>query len=346
MPSRLPDLFANGNRARFRRALLAWYDRNQRDLPWRRTRDPYAIWLSEIMLQQTRVAAVLDHYRNFLKLFPTIDALASAPEDAVLAAWSGLGYYRRARLLHRCAREISARHSGRFPQTSSALRDLPGIGRYTAAAIASIAFGEAVAVVDGNVERVLARVGGMNLSPAKTWEHAQALLSKSRPGDFNQAIMELGATVCLPRGARCVACPVRTLCATRARESAENGSGFAALQTASPPRQIKREIWCDLDHRDGHVRLVKRPKKASLMAGMWELPQWTEMPHRCTQTLTNVRTLRHSITVTDYTVHVVQKDGVQKDDSTARGKWVAIKAIPALPITGLTRKILKAGGII
>ena len=189
-------------------------------------------------------------------------------------------------------------------------------------------------------------LAAMNLSPAKTWEHAQALLSKSRPGDFNQAIMELGATVCLPRGARCVACPVRTLCATRARESAENGSGFAALQTAAPPRQIKREIWCDLDHRDGHVRLVKRPKKASLMAGMWELPQWTEMPHRCTQTLTNVRTLRHSITVTDYTVHVVQKDGVQKDDSTARGKWVAIKAIPALPITGLTRKILKAGGII
>ncbi len=163
MHKKLPDFFANGNGGRFRRALLAWYDRNQRDLPWRRTRDPYPIWLSEIMLQQTRVAAVLEHYRIFLQRFPNIGALAEASEDAVLAAWSGLGYYRRARMLHRCAQEIVGQHGGRFPQFAADLRELPGIGRYTAAAIASIAFGEAVAVVDGNVERVLQRVGGREI---------------------------------------------------------------------------------------------------------------------------------------------------------------------------------------
>src|SRR5580698_6240362 len=141
--------------SRFRRALLGWYDRHRRDLPWRRTHDPYAIWLSEIMLQQTRVAAVLEHYRVFLERFPKIEVLAAASEDDVLAAWSGLGYYRRARMLHECAREIVTRHGGRFPETAAELRELPGIGRYTAAAIASIAFGEASAVVDGNVERVL-----------------------------------------------------------------------------------------------------------------------------------------------------------------------------------------------
>ncbi|MGB0049888.1 MAG: hypothetical protein WBP70_20745, partial [Terriglobales bacterium] len=138
---------------RFRRALLGWYDQHRRDLPWRETRDPYRIWLSEIMLQQTRVAAVLDHYRIFLERFPNVQALAAATEEAVLAAWSGLGYYRRARMMHQCARQITEQQGGRFPQDSESLRALPGIGRYTAAAIASIAFAEPVAVVDGNVER-------------------------------------------------------------------------------------------------------------------------------------------------------------------------------------------------
>ena len=351
-----PDFPAAGNVGRFRRALLGWYDRNKRDLPWRRTRDPYAIWLSEIMLQQTRVAAVLEHYRIFLERFPNIEALTAASEDAVLAAWSGLGYYRRARMLHRCAREVAENHGGRFPERASDLRELPGIGRYTAAAIASIAFGEAVAVVDGNVERVLQRVGGGNLTAAESWDRAEELLSKSRPGDFNQSMMELGATVCVPRDPRCHACPLHAFCATRARELDEKGSGFAAFESGSAPRQQKREIWCALERRDEHVRLVKRPKAASLMAGMWELPQWAELPGGAAMSA-KWRTFRHSITVTDYTVHVVQEctpkplphgNAAVRQGSKhgARGKWVAITTIPALPITGLTRKILKAGGII
>ena len=352
----VPNFLVAGNVTRFRRALLGWYDRNKRDLLWRRTRDPYAIWLSEIMLQQTRVAAVLEHYRIFLEQFPNLAALAAASEDAVLAAWSGLGYYRRARMLHRCARELVDQRGGRFPQLASDLRELPGIGRYTAAAIASIAFGEPVAVVDGNVERVLQRVGGANLQSAESWHHAQELLSKSRPGDFNQAMMELGATVCVPREPRCAECPVNALCATRTRELAEEGSGLAAIQSERVPRQVKRELWCTLDRQDGHIRLVKRPKASSLMAGMWELPQCSEMPPARAESA-RWRTFRHSITITNYTVHVVRdsKPGPSPDEKVAatrsvkcgrRGKWVAIETIPQLPITGLTRKILKAGGLI
>jgi len=350
------EFLANANRGRFRRALLTWYDRNRRDLPWRRTRDPYAIWLSEIMLQQTRVAAVLEHYRIFLERFPNIAALAAASEDAVLAAWSGLGYYRRARMLHRCAREIVVAYGERFPETGAALRELPGVGRYTAAAIASIAFGEAIAVVDGNVERVLQRMAGRELTVSQSWGRAQELLSKSRPGDFNQAMMELGATVCLPREPRCAICPVRSLCATGTRELRAKGSGLGALRVRAAPRQTKREIWCTLERRDGRVRLVQRPKGASLMAGMWELPQWAEVPHE-SATSAVWRTFRHSITVTDYTVHVLRDREMTKSETkiaasdrggapAGRGKWVAVEAIPRLPITGLTRKILKAGGII
>ena len=346
------SVFANGNIAGFRRALLGWYDRHRRDLPWRRTRDPYAIWLSEIMLQQTRVAAVLDHYRIFLERFPNIEALAAASEDDVLAAWSGLGYYRRARMLHACAREIVARSGGRFPETAAALRELPGIGRYTAAAIASIAFGETAAVVDGNVERVLQRIGGCDLTAAHYWECAQELLAQSRPGDFNQAMMELGSTVCLPREPQCEACPARAWCTTSARELRAKGSGLEALRAVASPRQMKREIWCALERRDGHVRLVRRAKDASIMAGMWELPQWTKIPDESDGSAT-WRTFRHSITVTDYTVHVLRdcrprtkNAAAERGAAIRRGKWVAVETIPQLPITGLTRKILKAGGVI
>jgi A/G-specific adenine glycosylase len=321
--------------ARFRRSLFAWYDKNRRDLPWRKTPDPYAIWLSEIMLQQTRVAAVLDHYRIFLERFPNVEALATAAEDDVLAAWSGLGYYRRARMLHQCAVEIVEEHAGRFPKNADALRELPGVGRYTAAAIASIAFGQPVAVVDGNVERVLQRVGGGQLTTQQIWARSQDMLSKTRPGDFNQAMMELGATVCLPREPRCPACPLRPWCATRGE-----------LPKAKRKLALKkREIWCTLDRRDGHVRLVKRPKNASLMAGMWELPQWTGLPH-ASAGQAHWRTFRHSITVTAYTVHVLREWKVKGRLRIPGGKWVAIEEVAKLPITGLTRKILKADGII
>ena len=334
--------------AAFRRALLRWYDQHRRDLPWRETRDPYRIWLSEIMLQQTRVAAVVDHYRIFLERFPNVHALAAASEEVVLAAWSGLGYYRRVRMLHRCAKELVQKHGGRFPQSADALQTLPGIGRYTAAAIASIAFAEPIAVVDGNVERVLQRFIGINLTTPQTWRHAQALLANSRPGDFNQAMMELGATVCVPREPRCPMCPIRKWCVTQGE----------VPRAAPPSRQKKKQIWCALEWRDGDgngnknvkVRLVQRPRKASLMPGMWELPQSSEPP-RPLPTSARWRTFRHSITVTDYTVHVLRNTPLRNASlpdtpPAAKGKWIAIDRIPQIPITGLTRKILKAGGIV
>ena len=196
------------DRRRFRRLLLGWFDLHKRDLPWRQDRDPYRVWLSEIMLQQTRVNAVTDYYQKFLRRFPTIETLASAPESAVLAAWSGLGYYRRARMMHAAARKIVREYNGELPKTAEGLRALPGIGRYTAAAIASIAFEQPVALVDGNVERVLQRVRGKNLAGETLWHAATELLAQRRPGDFNQAMMELGATVCLAQQPRCLLCPV------------------------------------------------------------------------------------------------------------------------------------------
>lgn len=328
-------LVSKKNSASFRRALLAWYDKNRRDLPWRKTRDPYAIWLSEIMLQQTRVAAVLEHYRIFLQRFPDVEALAAAPLDDVLAAWSGLGYYRRARMLHQCAQEVVERYAARFPHNASSLRELPGIGRYTSAAIASIAFDEPIAVVDGNVERVLERATGKQLTIEQLWMRAQQLVPRSRSGDFNQAMMELGATVCLPRAPLCLTCPVRQWCSTQGE----------LPRAAAKSSQKKREIWCNLIRRDGHLRLVKRASKESLMAGMWELPHWTELPH-ASASQSRWRTFRHSITVTDYKVHVLRGWKVKGCLPTARGKWVAIDKIATLPITGLTRKILKADGII
>ena len=197
-------------RKRFQQRLLGWFDRHKRDLPWRKDRDPYRVWISEIMLQQTRVNAVTDHYQRFLQRFPTIQSLAVAREATVLAAWSGLGYYRRARMLHAAARKIVKEHGGRLPERVKALRALPGIGRYTAAAVASIAFDQPVAVVDGNVERVLQRVQGKNLAGEVLWRAAGEFLSQGRPGDFNQAVMELGATTaCRESPSVCYAqCPI------------------------------------------------------------------------------------------------------------------------------------------
>jgi A/G-specific adenine glycosylase len=313
---------------RWRRSLLSWYDLNRRDLPWRRDRDPYRVWLSEIMLQQTRVSAVLEHYRRFLQRFPTVQKLASARESSVLAAWSGLGYYRRARMMHAAAKSIVKQHGGKFPESVDELRALPGIGRYTAAAIASIVFNAPIAVVDGNVERVLGRVFGNDLAGKSFWQAAETLLSRQRPGDFNQAMMELGATVCLPRQPLCSACPVFGLCATRGK-----------LELPKKLiRQKRRDICYALDHRDSSIFLVQRPKHASLMPGMWELP---EIPISSADSPVSL-TVRHSITVTDYTVRVMRGPlPIQSE-----GCWVPKTRIPQLPLTGLARKILRQAQVI
>jgi A/G-specific adenine glycosylase len=306
--------------ARFRRKLLLWYREHRRDLPWRRTGDPYRIWVSEVMLQQTRVAVVQERYAQFLGRFPTLNKLARARLSAVLAAWSGLGYYRRARALHCAARIVVREHRGALPQRAGLLRRLPGIGRYTAAAIASIAFGEPAAVVDGNVERILARLYGN--SPADPWQRADEILDRKSPGDFNQAMMELGATVCLPHQPLCGECPVREFCRAQGK----------LAQTQKMPRQ-KRQANYALVRKGGKVYLVRRDCQASLMAEMWELPEVGNPPvHE------PVLRLRHSITNTDYQVNVfLTEDAIKRKNA----RWVALSQAEELPLTGLTRKILR-----
>jgi A/G-specific adenine glycosylase len=348
----------------FRARLLAWYDAHARDLPWRKNRDPYRVWVSEIMLQQTRVTAVIEHYHEFLKRFPRVEKLGSAREASVLAAWSGLGYYRRARMLHAAAKVVVREMGGQCPVTAEAWRQLPGIGRYTAAAIGSIAFGEAVAVVDGNVERVLQRATGKRITGEELWRQADRLLDHERPGDFNQAIMELGATVCTPRAPACLMCPVVELCATR-------GELAVSPKTA---KQKKLEIHYALDFRDrggrnSRVFLVQRPYDSTLMGGMWELPEIETAvartgkkqipPLRTAQgrndktnggakdnasngTQELLFTVRHSITVTDYTVHVWRRTA----PAGASGAWVAADRLKRVALTGLARKALRKAGVL
>lgn len=312
----------------FRRELLHWFDQHKRDLPWRKNRDPYRVWVSEIMLQQTRVATALAYYKRFLRRFPTVQKLAAAKQSSVLAAWSGLGYYRRAGMLHAAAREVAYQRLGRFPTTAKELRTLPGIGRYTSAAIASIAFNEPEAVVDGNVERVLQRLLGKHADHNTLWQVAEDLLSRRRPGDFNQAMMELGATVCLPRQPKCLLCPISSVCATRGE----------LTRVRDPKPQHKREIHYALDCRNGSVFLVQRPKTATLMPGMWELPGFTPASGSVDAYLT----LGHSITVTNYLVHVLRCELPMGTD----GRWVPKSGITRLPLTGLAQKILRAAKVI
>jgi A/G-specific adenine glycosylase len=387
----------------FRQKLMEWYRLHARKLPWRATRDPYEIWVSEIMLQQTRVAAVIEHYHEFLRRFPTLMALSLAGEREVLAAWSGLGYYRRARMLHKAAQFIVMEREGRFPRTAAELRTLPGIGDYTAAAIASIAFGEPVAVVDGNVERVILRLTGKPNEatagtkafvrgqaqtlmppvrmpagveaettalkrPPRGWDADERIalaaavrpreraggdeswgLGRSRqPGDHNQAMMELGAIMCLPKAPLCLQCPVYDFCRTRGEHR-------------TPPRapQRSRPIAYLLELRKKgtvtEVLLAHRPADASLMPGMYELPS---LPMDAVEGLEPVLRVRHAITNTNYYVQVYAAAGSLKQagggrlgtENALRGAvpnpardllWIPVLRLPGIPITGLARKILQ-----
>jgi A/G-specific adenine glycosylase len=309
-----------------RRALLGWYDLNRRDLPWRETRDAYRIWVSEIMLQQTRVAAVLPRYENFLRRFPSVEKLASARVASVLTEWSGLGYYRRARNLHAAAKVIVRERKGNFPEYAEQWRELPGIGRYTAAAIASIAFAQSVAVLDGNVDRVLRRLMH-SASSRESWNAAQQILDHERPGDFNQAMMELGATVCVPGEPLCHECPIRRFCRTR-------GRGETRIKK---PRQLKVSISVAFARKGESILLVRRSATERLMPGMWELPA-TQPSARGGKVLF---TARHSITVTDYLVKVIAQPGIRTE-----GKWIRTGQLDKLPLTGLTKKILRKAQVI
>ncbi len=246
-----------------RRRLLHWYRRNQRDLPWRRCRDPYAIWISETMLQQTQVKTVLPYYGRFMASFPTVQALARAQLQKVLRLWSGLGYYRRAENLRKAARQIVRQHSGAIPSEYDQLRALPGIGDYTAGALLSIAFGEKYPAVDGNARRVLSRVLQLK-THLEIHTYATNLVKTTQPGNLNQALMELGATICTPKVPRCGACPVASLCRSRGQ--------LRHLARQRPPTKYHDVTWpLAIVQRQGKI-LLRRRQAGGLLAKLWELP--------------------------------------------------------------------------
>ena len=328
--------------------LMHWYRDHARELPWRGVQDAYRTWVSEVMLQQTRVAAVIEHYERFLQLFPSVVALAVAPEADVLAAWSGLGYYRRARMLHKAAQFLMEERGGRIPNASGELRTLPGIGEYTCAAIASIAFGESIAVVDGNVERVLLRVTGRSeeaTAAAKAFvrQQAAALVPEAlledgvnAAGDHNQAMMELGATICLPKSPLCLNCPVYTLCQTKGEHltlpKGKQRSQLVAYLLTTRQRAGSTEVL-----------LEKRDAEASLMAGMLELPP---LPVDVVQGREPALRLRHSITNTNYYVEIYaqrSRERVLRNAVPAKAEmleWFPVQRLRELPLTGLARKVL------
>ena len=331
---------------RLRGQLLSWYKHSRRDLPWRQSADPYAIWVSEIMLQQTRVAVVVERYQAFMDRFPTLVSLALAPEQEVLALWSGLGYYRRARMLHKAAQFVAGHHQGNLPTTAEELRTLPGIGAYTAAAIASIAHGEAVAVVDGNVERVLCRLAGWGAGSRagggaalrrKIENLAAQLVDPADPGNLNQALMELGATVCLPRNPQCLICPIAADCVTRGEH-----------KTPARPRMQSREVAYALSVRMGmhpgqasrEVLLEQRPATLTVMPDLWELPALAD-PAVPGDELR--MTVRHAIMQVNYYVRVrtVFEDDVEKLLGQGRDRrWVPLGEAVGMALTGLARKVL------
>ena len=315
--------------------------RGHRDLPWRRTADPYRIWISEIMLQQTRAQAVIPYYERFLERFPTVQALAAAREEEVLALWSGLGYYSRARNLRTAAMAVSA--AGEFPRDYNAIRALPGTGDYTAAAVASIALGLPHAVVDGNVLRVVARVenDASDIGSTRTRERfrgiAQSWLDPREPGTFNQALMELGATVCLPRNPLCLVCPLSGVCA--ARESGRAAELPVKLRKQEPVR-ISGELL--VIEKRGRILLRQREPEASRMAGFWDLPAPADLPR--VKPGARLGEIRHTITHHRYTLAVRRADAAGR--LPAGFRWFAPAELNSIPFSTTARKALRLAGLV
>lgn len=307
-------------------------------MPWRETTDPYRIWISEIMLQQTRVAAALPYYERFLDQFPDVTALAAATEEEVLACWSGLGYYSRARNLQRAARLVAG--EGGFPRDYESIRNLPGIGDYTAAAIASIAFGLPYATVDGNAIRVLARLleergdTGSVKTRKRLAEAAARLLDRQRPGMFNQALMELGATVCVPREPHCGRCPLSAYCQAR-RQGVERQLPvkLRSVKFVSIPKTVL------IIQRREQILLRRRDEGSAGMAGFWELPEANLLPRAVP--LETVATVRHTITNHHYRLTVVRATVSR----IPRGfSWISMADLNRIPLSTATRKALKNQG--
>lgn len=357
---------------RFRQDLLSWFTQFQRDLPWRRTQDPYCIWLSEIMLQQTRVAAAIPYYERFLERFPDVSTLAEAPEEEVLRLWAGLGYYSRARNLQKAARQIVQKHNGVFPDAPEETLELPGIGNYTAAAILSIAYGKKLAVLDGNVARVLARLSAIqgDLRAPIKWQQLQksadALLAPNSPGDWNQAMMELGAMICTPRSPQCLLCPVAEFCEARK----------LGLQERIPEKRKKRAtveitlaalVFLDPQRR---TLLLPPPKSKSksyapddmpaLLSRMWHFPTipvrrraGKELRGHVENILLGGRKLpvdlfplkrvRHTVTYRSITVLPFLGE-VSRLPRVSGSKRLALSDLASVAVSNLTRKVARAAG--
>jgi A/G-specific adenine glycosylase len=349
MPSPPPEPFA--------KALLAWYARERRDLPWRATKDPYRIWVSEIMLQQTQVATVIPYYGRFLKRFPTLKALALADRESVLKAWEGLGYYRRAVHLHEGVRAVLTRHAGRFPSDPGAIRTLPGIGDYTAGAIRSIALGQDAALVDGNVARVLARIAALRraVQEAATkksiWTLAASLLPPGRAGDFNQALMELGALVCTPRDPRCRVCPVTRFCRAR-KEKLTDRIPARVARKALPQR---REAVAVLSR--GETLYLRRRPEGGLLGGLWEFPSVPDPGERAARDLLDSLFRRHGVRARSCGslgrfhhafTHFKLEAEARTYEAAGKGRevngrrWVDAATLDELPVTRMTRRIHEA----
>jgi A/G-specific adenine glycosylase len=317
-----------------RRRILNWYQKNQRDLAWRRTRDPYHIWISEIMLQQTRVAAVIPYYARFLNRFPDFPSLAAANEQDLLAAWAGLGYYSRARNLQKAAQKIL--EWGKFPNDLANLKALPGVGDYTAAAIASIAFNLPHAVLDGNVIRVLSRLTGESgnvdslVVRTRLRGVADSIIDPRHPGEFNQALMELGATICLPKQPRCHSCPLTSLC--RARESGRQNE--LPLKSVRAGKK-ESEIRLLLIENKGKILAWKRPPESRRMAGFWELPEASQVPGA--RLISRIAGFRHTIVNTYYFFDIFRASVPR---APANFQWFSKEELLNLPLSTAARKAL------
>jgi A/G-specific adenine glycosylase len=356
---RYPDLPTAAFARPLRRRLVAWFRSAQRDLPWRRDRDPYRIWVSEIMLQQTTVAAVIPYYHRFLEAFPTVAALAAATEQEVLRQWEGLGYYRRARHMYRAAQELVSRHGGQVPRDPVALAALPGIGRYTHGAILSQAFDERLPIVEANSQRVLCRWFACRDDPRSAdvqrwlWQTAEALLPQRGAGEFNQALMELGALVCTPTQPSCLLCPVSSLCAARAQGLEEKLPAKAKPVRATLVREVAVVV-----RKSQLVLLVQRPNDASRWAGMWEFPHEPLSDdetapagaERILHELTGLRaaidasvlTLKHGITryvITMECVLAKYRSGRFRSPFYARARWTTLDKLHVYPLSSPQRRL-------
>ncbi len=342
------------------RDLIAWFAAHGADLPWRRVRDPYRVWLSEIMLQQTQVATVIPYFERFLERFPTVEALAAAPLDEVLKLWEGLGYYSRARNLHRAAQAVVAEHGGAFPATVEGLRSLPGIGRYTAGAIASLAFGVDAPVLDGNVIRVLARLFdiaddvGAAATKARLWALAESLVPPGQAGAWNEGLMELGRVICTPKSPACDVCPVAAHCLARAR-GVQDARPVKAPRARTPHYDVTAAV---IRREDGRILIAQRPLDG-MLGGLWEFPGGKREPGETLEDCLRreireelavtidvgpqIGVVRHGYThfrITLYAFHCTLRAGTPQAIGCAAWTWVALDDLDryAFPVTD--RKII------